>query len=106
MFDFWKDEELTDEELDNLIGKAVHEIRRRKMEAPAILFLETHKPLAGIGGHAALVFSPFLVPFLGFENVNNYTRLFSKRENIEMLLQRLEEKPKEMNDAKEAPCNT
>ena len=60
MFDMWS-EELSDEQRDALIDKAVQEVRRRKMEAPAIMFLESHKPLAGIGGHAALVFSPFLV---------------------------------------------
>jgi hypothetical protein len=106
MFDYWKDEDLTEEEENRLINKVCDEISKRNMQAPAILFFEMHKPLASIGGHASLVFSPFLVPFLGYENVNNYSRLFAKRENIEKLLQRLEDDKKAMTDAKEAPCNT
>jgi hypothetical protein len=104
MYDFWKDE-LAPEEEEALIERFVEEIRKRKLETPAILFLESHKPLGGLAAQASIAFSPFLVPFLGFDNVNNYSRLLAKRENIEEMLRRLE-KAKDDNDAKEAPCNT
>lgn len=103
MFDLWKDE-LTDEQTNALLDRTAHEIKRRKMEAPAILFFEMHKPLAFVGSQAALVFSPFLVPFIGFDRVNDYTRLFSKRENIESLLKRLESKDDSVGGS-EVPCN-
>lgn len=94
MYDFWKDE-LTDEEADELIEKAASEIERRKLEVPAVVLLETHKPLAFIGSQGAIAFAPFVAPFLGFDFVNNYSRLFAKRENIEKLLDRIEKgKPK------------
>jgi len=83
--------ELTPEETDALILKAANEIARRRLQAPAILFLEMHKPLANIGAQSALAFAPFAVPFLGFDFVNNYSRLFSKRENVEALLVKIEE---------------
>lgn len=104
MFDFWNDE-LTLEEEDQLLDKLAEDIQKRKLEAPAIAFFELHKPLANVGGHLALAASPFLVPILGYKNVNNYSRLLSKRENVEKLLCRLEAKKDSMNDAKEAPCN-
>lgn len=91
MSDFWK-EELSDQEEEELIEKAATEIKRRKLEVPAVLLFEMHKPLSYIGSQAAIVFSPFLVPFLGFDTVNNYSRLLSKRDSIERLLRRLEEK--------------
>jgi len=91
MFDLWKDD-LTKEETDALIDKAAEVIRKRKLELPAMLFFESHKPLAFVGANTAVTFAPFLVPFLGFDNVNNYSRLFSKRENIEELLNRLDQK--------------
>jgi hypothetical protein len=94
MFDFWK-EELSEQEEEELLDKAASEIRKRKLEAPAILMLELHKPVAYVGSHAAIAFSPFLVPFLGYDNINNYSRLFSKKENIERLLQRLDRQPDE-----------
>lgn len=61
------------------------------MVPAAILALEAHKPLANVAAHGVLAFSPFLVPFLGFENVNDYSRLLQKRDNVERLLILLEE---------------
>lgn len=92
MFDLWKDEP-SDHEVDSVIDNAAEMIRKRKLEAPAIMALEMHKPLAFLGGHAAVAFSPFLVPFFGFDKVNDYSRVFAKRENVEKLLRKLEEKP-------------
>jgi len=89
MFDFWKSD-LTEEETEQLLDKAAHEIRKRHMQAPAILMLESHRPLCNVGGHAAVVFAPFIVPFLGFDMVNNYSRLLRKQENVERLIRRLE----------------
>lgn len=62
MFDFWKSELNTSEE-EELIEKAANEIRSRKLEAPAILMLESHRPFSNVGSHAAVVFAPFVVPF-------------------------------------------
>lgn len=91
MFDLWKDD-LSPEETDTLIRRAADEIRKRRLEAPAIMFFELHKPLAYVGSQAAIVFSPFIVPFLGFQFVNDYSRLFSRRENVERLIAELERK--------------
>lgn len=88
--DLWNSD-LTDQQTEELIEKAAHEIKKRKLELPAILMIEMHKPLSYIGSQAAIVFSPFLVPFLGFDNVNNYSRLLTKKENIEKLLDRIEQ---------------
>jgi hypothetical protein len=87
--DFWS-EDLTEEETEALLNKAALEIKRRKLQTPVILALEMHKPLASIGGQAAVVFAPFMVPILGYDFVNNYSRLLSKKENIERLIRRLE----------------
>jgi hypothetical protein len=89
MFDFWS-EELSEEETDALIEKAASAIESRKLQTPAILMFEMHKPLSFVGSQAAMVFSPFIIPFLGFDAVNDYTRLFSKSQNVEKLLARLE----------------
>lgn len=91
MFDFWKTD-LTEEETENLVERAAIELKKRHLEAPAILMLESHRPLANMGSQAAIVFGPFLIPFLGFDFVNDYARLFTKQENVERLLRKLEEK--------------
>jgi hypothetical protein len=103
MFDLWK-EPLTEEERDQLLEKAAHEILKRKMEMPAVLFMEMHKPLAYLSSHAALAFSPFLIPFVGFDNVNNYSRLFSDRQNVELLMKRLEKHGDDPPLNEEARC--
>ena len=90
MFDLWSSD-LTPEEEEKLLQKAAGEIRKRKMVSPAILALEMHKPLANVLAHGAVVFSGFLVPFLGFENVNDYSRLLRTRENVERLIALLEQ---------------
>ena len=105
MFDFW-DKELTEEETEALLEKAAHEIRIRKLNAPAVLALELNKPLSNLGAQAALVFAPFLVPMLGFNFVNDYSRLLSKRDNIERLLQKLEVPPPSAALPQEDSCST
>jgi len=99
MSDFWT-EELTPEETEKLIRKVADEIIRRKMQTPAILALDMHKPLANVTSSAGVVFAPFLVPFLGFHAVNDYTRLLAKQENVERLIAMIDES----RDVKEDPC--
>jgi hypothetical protein len=89
MFDFWQNE-LTDEETNELLEKANKEIRAKKLEAPAILFFEMHKPLSNVFAHASLAFAPYLVPLLGYDFVNRYSLLLKKRDNVERLIEMLE----------------
>ena len=96
MSDLWSTE-LSPEEEEALLQKAASEIRKRKMVTPAILALEAHKPLANVMAHGVVAFSGFLVPFLGFQNVNDYSRLLRKRENVERLICLLEQE-KQGND--------
>lgn len=103
MFDFWKDE-LTEAEEVELIEKAALEIERRKLQAPALMFLESHKPLAYLSSQASITFAPFIAPFLGFDFVNNYSRLFAKRENVDRLLDRIERGRAEAARVEDSPC--
>jgi hypothetical protein len=103
MFDTWQ-EELTEEQREELIGKAAEEIKKRKLEVPASLMLEMHRPLANVFAHGTLALSPFLVPFVGFDGVNNYSRLFADPENVLRLLDRLDRKSPE-NPPLEESCN-
>jgi len=100
MFDLWHDE-LSQEDEERLLDRAAHEIKKRKLEMPALLMLEMHKPLSFIGSQASIVFSPFIVPFVGFDGFNDFSRLFAKRENVEKLLERLEQKGTPMGDSED-----
>jgi len=89
MSDFWN-EDLTFEEEEKLIEDAAKAIERRRMVMPAILVLEMHRPLANVAANAGVTMAPFLVPVLGFDLMNNYTRLLRKEQNVERLIRRLE----------------
>jgi len=85
----WSDE-ISIEEADPILKKIAYEIRKRKLETPAILLFESHKPLSFIGGQATLYFAPFLVPILGYNNVRDHARLLNRRDSIDRLLDYLE----------------
>jgi len=89
MDSLWQ-EELSDEQADELIQLAAEEVVKRKLTAPAVLFLEMNKPMANVVGHAGVFFSPFLIPFFGFDRVNDYSRLVSSRARVEQLIERIE----------------
>lgn len=92
------EKELTEEQKEAIISRVSEEILKRRLETPAILFLEMHKPIANLAAHAVVAVSPFLMPFLGFNSVDEYSQFMSDRENIERLIRRLE-RPKEAETA-------
>ncbi len=98
--EFWENE-LSEEKRKELIRKAANQVIKRGLETPAVLFLEMHKPLCNVGVNAAIVFAPFLVPFLGFDRINEYTMLLQKKENVEALICEIESSAKR---TKEEAC--
>jgi hypothetical protein len=84
------DQELTSEEEEALVTKYSSEIKRRGMEVPAILFLEMHKPLANIASSGLVVVAPFVVPFVGVQNLQDFRRLLSRPAAYEKLIVALE----------------
>jgi len=96
---FWWDKlEITPEEEERVIRKVASVIHKYGMDAAAILFLESFKPLVYVGGELGKFFiSPFL-PALGEEisiSGEKFFRIFEKRENIERLITILEEMSRE-----------
>ncbi len=97
MLRMW-DQPLTDENRMKIVERVAKEIKKRHLETPAILFLEMHKPLANIVGHAAVAFSPFMMPFLGFKTVDEYSQFFSDRQNVELLIQEIDKRDLQPQD--------
>lgn len=89
--DRWYEDELSDEERDAILERIAQGIVRRGMAAPAVLFLELNKPLSFVASQSLIVLTPFLAPFVGIENVHRYSRLLEKRENVELLIERIEQ---------------
>ena len=76
-----------DEELLESIAQA---IVRRGMAVPAILFLEIHKPLANLLGHAVWVTMPLWALFWSAQTTNALGALLSDPAQIERLIRRIE----------------
>ena len=88
------DEPLSEEEEEEIIDEGANFIHVKGLETAAILFLESSKPLAHIGGGMSRLFvAPFL-PIFGDEGDifgNKMISLLEKRKNIEKLITRIEE---------------
>lgn len=86
--------EITPKEEEEIIRKAAEVILRNKMVLPAILLLETSKPVVYIGSQMGRFFiSPFLMA-LGddtFMKSERFLSTFEKRGNIEKLIRLLED---------------
>ena len=100
----YPDIEMSPEEEEEIIKRAAKEIRKHGMEAAAILFLESSKPLTFIGAQMGRAFvSPFLPAFseeLGIKGEKLFLVL-EKHENIEKLISTLEQMEKEESKRKQ-----
>ena len=85
------DDELRPEDRDRLIDELARKVVDRRLEMPAILFLEMHKPVTFVASQSILVVSPLLAPLFGRESIEGYSHLFSTQENVELLIRRIED---------------
>jgi len=73
-----------------LIADLAGRIVRRRMTAPAVVLLESVKPLARLGGQALLFSSPMLSLFVAQDKVASLCDFLDDRRNIELLLRAIE----------------
>jgi hypothetical protein len=73
-----------------LIDRVVQQIAGRGMTAPAILFLEMHKPLAFLGAQLLWIAQPFLSIGLNNADLRDLITVIEDRAGVEELIERLE----------------
>ncbi|MGI6643962.1 MAG: hypothetical protein ACOX3V_08240 [Bacillota bacterium] len=73
---------------DEIIEAIAKKVQQYGMLVPAIFFLEMNKPLSYIGGQAMHFFSP--IASVVFQTFEDYAYFFDDRQNVELLIQRLE----------------
>ena len=83
--------ELPEAELEGVIESMAKDVVRRRLETPAVLFLEMHKPLSFVASQALVVGTPLLGSLFGAERITRYSSLFKSRDNVEKLIRRIEE---------------
>lgn len=98
------------EERDRIFERVAGAVTDRRLEVPAILTLELHKPLAFLGSQALIVFTPLLAPAIGLENLQKASHLLADRDNLERLIEhierRVEERDRKPEAAGEAPAQS
>ena len=85
------------------VGECLDRIAARvvalRMTVPAILFLESSKPLSFLGSQAMYFFEPMVRAFFSVPEYERFAHLLEKRETMEALLVRIEEKDADARSA-------
>ncbi|MBN1423708.1 hypothetical protein JXA88_04045 [Candidatus Fermentibacteria bacterium] len=77
-------------EVPLLLSRLAKEIVDRSLTAPAMMFLESTKPLSFLGSQIMVFFSPFVKAFWDGASYDQLSALLEDRANIEILLQEME----------------
>ncbi len=81
---------------EEILDRIANKVVTWRMTVPAILFLESVKPLNYIGSQMLVFFEPFVQAFFTVRDYNEFVRMMEERENVERLLQRIEKLDAEM----------
>ena len=74
-----------------VLAKVAQALTDRRLTAPAILFLESVKPLSFLASQALVFLGPMAETLLPPVEYRTFTRAIESRKNLEWLIQRLEE---------------
>lgn len=82
--------ELTPQQ-EEILTKIAQKVVHWKMAVPAILFLESMKPLNYIGSQMMVFFEPFVQALFSWKDYDELRRMMEERETVEKLLQKIEQ---------------
>jgi len=83
-------EDMPESEQRALLEKAATWIVRRGLTAPAILFLETGKPLNFLGSQLLIALSPFIQAIFKGDEYHKFALILEKDANVELLIELIE----------------
>ena len=78
-----------------LLEKIAHEVVRRGLTAPAILFLASLAPMNFVASQAMLFFAPMVGVVFQRKDYDVLQRMLERRESIELILARIEQRDAE-----------
>ena len=76
---------------EEILTKIAQKVVHWKMSVPAILFLESVKPLNYIGSQMMAFFEPFVQTVFSWKDYDEFRRMMEERGTIEKLLQKIEQ---------------
>ena len=84
------------------IDRLARWIAVRGLSVPALVFLESSKPLSFVGSQFLIFFEPMVKIFVGGEGYTRFARLMEDRDNVEKFLQRIEAADQAVRDERKA----
>ena len=84
------EKEVLTEEEDQVLDKLARKVVQRGMSVPAIIFLESIKPLNFIMSQMLVFFEPIVQTIFNFKDYDHYRSALEKRETPEILLLKIE----------------
>jgi hypothetical protein len=91
----------SDEALLERLAARVVELR---LEVPAILTLESARPLSVVAGQAMLFFEPLVQSLFSFSDYRRYAAIIQRRESIEDLIRRIEHRADTAREQRRPPA--
>jgi hypothetical protein len=83
---------LEDRDAMALISKLADFVVKRNMSVPAIMFLESVRPLNYVGSQAMVFFKPILSRFFTRDEYDKLATILENREVIDLLIKEIEQK--------------
>ncbi len=81
----------TDENCDDLAKRIAHKIVERDLTVPAIIFLESIKPVSFLGSQMLVFANPIISLLVQSGDYYRFVRMIEDRENVEKLTVAIEE---------------
>jgi len=75
-----------------LIRKLADFVVRRDMSVPAVMFLESVRPLNFVGSQSMVFFNPILSRFFSRNEYDRIANILEKREVVDLLIREIEQK--------------
>ena len=85
-----EEEKLTPQQ-EEILTKIAKKVVHWKMSVPAVLFLESVKPLNYVGSQMMAFFEPFVHALFTWKDYDEVRTMMEERETVEKLLQRIEQ---------------
>ena len=85
-----------------ILTKIAQKVISWKMSTPAILFLESVKPLNYVGSQMMAFFEPFVQAIFSWKDYDEFRRMMEERGTVERLLQRIEALDSEAQEKEKA----
>ncbi|UCE17631.1 MAG: hypothetical protein JSV84_12200 [Gemmatimonadota bacterium] len=91
---------------EDLLDRLARKIVDRGLSAPAVIFLESTKPLNFVGCQALNFLEPMVQSVFSIKSYNEFTQLMENRSNIENLILKIEELEEERTQERKSKVSS